>query len=294
MAQNMMEIQQKNLANNDTLYKIAVGRYNLGKIAENELLQMELSVMNAKTNLAQAQLDVELRQLELKTFLKFKGDENIILENPNVLPLFEVNENKALDEAIKNRQQMVSFKRQILEAESEVARARGERLNININASYGLTQSSAIIQDVYSKPLEQQRLRFGIDIPIVDWGRANARIQTAVANKELVETQMEQAEQNFKQEVYLAVKQLNMYRQKLLIALTADSITQKRYDITIKRYLIGKIGIIDLNMAIIDKNQTKQDYIAALGTYWNAYFELRRKTLYDFELNKPIVYAKDR
>jgi outer membrane protein TolC len=71
MAQNMMEIQQKNLANNDTLYKIAVGRYNLGKIAENELLQMELSVMNAKTNLAQAQLDVELRQLELKTFLKF-------------------------------------------------------------------------------------------------------------------------------------------------------------------------------------------------------------------------------
>jgi outer membrane protein TolC len=294
MAQNMMEIQQKNLANNDTLYKIAVGRYNLGKIAENELLQMELSVMNAKTNLAQAQLDVELRQLELKTFLKFKGDENIILENPNVLPLFEVNENKALDEAIKNRQQMVSFKRQILEAESEVARARGERLNININASYGLTQSSAIIQDVYSKPLEQQRLRFGIDIPIVDWGRANARIQTAVANKELVETQMEQAEQNFKQEVYLSVKQLNMYRQKLLIALTADSITQKRYDITIKRYLIGKIGIIDLNMAIIDKNQTKQDYIAALGTYWNAYFELRRKTLYDFELNKPIVYAKDR
>jgi outer membrane protein TolC len=237
---------------------------------------------------------VELRQLELKTFLKFKGDENIILENPNVLPLFEVNENKAFDEAIKNRQQMVSFKRQILEAESEVARARGERLNININASYGLTQSSAIIQDVYSKPLEQQRLRFGIDIPIVDWGRANARIQTAVANKELVETQMEQAEQNFKQEVYLSVKQLNMYRQKLLIALTADSITQKRYDITIKRYLIGKIGIIDLNMAIIDKNQTKQDYIAALGTYWNAYFELRRKTLYDFELNKPIVYAKDR
>jgi outer membrane protein TolC len=294
MAQNMMEIQQKNLANNDTLYKISTGRYNLGKIAENELLQMELSVMNAKTNLAQAALDVELRQLELKTFLKFKGDEILILENPSVLPPFEVNENKALEEAIKNRQQMVSFKRQILEAESEVARARGERLNINLNASYGLTQSAAVIQDVYTKPLEQQRLRFGIDIPIVDWGRANARIQTAAANKELVETQMEQAEQNFKQEVYLAVKQLNMYRQKLLIAVIADSITQKRYDITIKRYLIGKIGIIDLNIAIIDKNQTKQDYIAALGTYWNAYFELRRKTLFDFEQNKPIIYAKDK
>lgn len=291
MAQNMVEIQQRNWSNNDTLYKISVGRYNLGKIAENELLQMELSVMNAQTNLAQAELDVELSNLQLKTFLKFKGDENIILETPQVLPLFEVNENLALSEAIKNRQQIVAFKRQKLEAESEVARAKGERFNINLTASYGLSQSSAFIENVYDKPLEQQRVRFGIDIPIIDWGRANARIQTAIANKELIETQMDQAEQNFKQEVYLAVKQLNMYRQKLLIARKSDSITQKRYDITIKRYLIGKIGIIDLNMAIIDKNQTKQDYIGALRTYWNAYFELRRKTLYDFEQNKPILYS---
>jgi outer membrane protein TolC len=294
MAQNMVQIQQKNLANNDTLYKISKGRYNLGKIAENELLQMELSVMNAQTNLAQAELDVELSNLQLKTYLKFKGDENIVLQTPEVLPLFEVNENKALEEALKNRQQMVSFKRQKLEAESEVARAKGERFNINLNASYGLTQSSAVIQDVYTKPLEQQRLRFGVDIPIIDWGRANAKIQTAIANKELIEMQMEQAEQNFRQEIYLSVKQLNMYRQKLLIAIKSDSITQKRYDITIKRYLIGKIGIIDLNIAIIDKNQTKQDYIGALRTYWNAYFELRRKTLYDFELNKPIIYANNK
>jgi outer membrane protein TolC len=250
--------------------------------------------MNAQTNLAQAELDVELTNLQLKTFLKFKGDENIVLQTPEVLPLFEVNENKALEEALKNRQQMVSFKRQKLEAESEVARAKGERFNINLNASYGLTQSAAVVQDVYTKPLEQQRLRFGIDIPIIDWGRANAKIQTAIANKELIETQMEQAEQNFRQEIYLAVKQLNMYRQKLLIAIKSDSITQKRYDITIKRYLIGKIGIIDLNMAIIDKNQTKQDYIGALRTYWNAYFELRRKTLYDFEQNKPIIYATNK
>lgn len=292
MAQNMVEIQGKNLSNNDTLYKISLGRYNLGKIAENELLQMELSVMNAQNNLAQAKLDVELGTLQLKTFLKLSGNEDLTLESPTLLPNFEVNEVLALESAMNNRQQIVSYKRQRLEAEREVAQARGERFNLNLNASYGLTQSSAVISNVYSKPLEQQRLRFGVDIPIVDWGRANAKIQTAIANRELINLQMEQAEQNFKQEVILAVKQLQMYRQKLVVALKADSITQKRYDITIKRYLIGKIGIIDLNMAITDKNQTKQDYILALKNYWNAYFELRRKTLYDFEQNKPILYVK--
>ena len=31
-----------------TIFKIAEGRYNLGKIAENELLQLELNLMNSR------------------------------------------------------------------------------------------------------------------------------------------------------------------------------------------------------------------------------------------------------
>ncbi len=36
---------------NDTLYKISTGRFNVGKIAENELLQVELHLMNARPRL---------------------------------------------------------------------------------------------------------------------------------------------------------------------------------------------------------------------------------------------------
>jgi outer membrane protein len=43
-----LEIALKNQANNDTIYKIAQGRYNLGKIAEDELLQLELTLMNCR------------------------------------------------------------------------------------------------------------------------------------------------------------------------------------------------------------------------------------------------------
>ena len=86
MAQMNYIIQEKNVANNDTLYKISKGRYNLGKIAENDLLQMELNSMNASNNLAQAELDVQLRTLELRTFLNLKGDENITLIEPGDLP----------------------------------------------------------------------------------------------------------------------------------------------------------------------------------------------------------------
>jgi len=47
MAQIEREIQRKNKANYDTLYNIAKGRFVLGRIAENELLQLELNLLRA-------------------------------------------------------------------------------------------------------------------------------------------------------------------------------------------------------------------------------------------------------
>ncbi|MDQ3192519.1 MAG: TolC family protein, partial [Bacteroidota bacterium] len=52
LAQINLEIAQTNYANTDTLYKISIGRFNLGKIAENDLLQMELGLMNSRNNVA--------------------------------------------------------------------------------------------------------------------------------------------------------------------------------------------------------------------------------------------------
>jgi outer membrane protein len=292
IAQISYSIEEKNLANNDTLYQISKGRYQLGKIAENELLQMQLSVMNAQNSLAQAQLDVDLGTLKLKNFLKMTGNEKLELEEPMLIPQFSVDEKIALEQAKRNRQQIIEFERLRLEAQRDLAKARGDnRLNANLTASYGLTNSSAVVENLYLNPQEQQRLRLGFEIPIVDWGRAKAQIRTAQANKELIETNIEQAEQNFDQEIYLLVKQFNMYRQKLVISAKSDTIAQKRYDITVKRYMIGKISIVDLNIALQEKDQAKLGNIRALETFWNTYFELRRKTLYDFEQNAPIKYA---
>lgn len=290
LAQINYRIQEKNLANNDTLYKISRGRYNLGKIAENDLLQMELSVMNARASLNQAQLDVEQGSLALRTFLNLRGNELIVVEEPPTPDEIAVDEETALREAQNNRQQITAMKRQMMEAMAGVSEAQRARFSLDLMGQYGFTQTSSDLSSAYVNPLEQQSVSVGISMPVADWGRARSRVEIAKANRELVQLNTEVAEQNFRQDIILSVKQVGMSRRKVMIAAKADTIAQRRYNITVQRYLIGKISIVDLNIANQEKDQARQDYILSLRDYWNSWLELRRKTLYDFATRQTIKY----
>jgi outer membrane protein TolC len=292
LAQISYDIARKNQSNTDTLFKIAQGRYELGKIAENDLLQLELSLMNAGQAVTRSSLDKETSSLRLKTYLGMSETETIMLVEPSATPQFEVDATLALEEARRNRQTVVSFQRRLLEAESNVARARGNKgLSVDVFAEFGLVKSATAVPDLYINPQDQQRVRIGFNIPLITWGRNKALVQTATANKELVETVVSQEKINFEQQVSLQANQFNLVRDQLAIGIKSDEIAQKRYEITKNRYVIGKIGITDLNIALQEKDQAKQAYVAALRSFWLGYYTLRLFTLYDFESRQPIRYS---
>lgn len=287
LAQISLEIAQKNLANNDTIYKIGEGRYNLGKIAENELLDLELNVMNSRQAVSEAQVSLETSSLRLKTFVGITYIQNVVLELPDIIPQFNVNENAALDIARENRPDAVGFVRRKLEAERDVAQARGQSgLNAMLDAAFGLTgYSTTTLPDMYANTVSSQQVRIGFQIPILDWGRQKSRVKTAEASLKLEEYTIQLDEITFDEEIFTQVKQFKMLREQVVIAQKADEIADKRYEIAKNRYLIGKISITDLNLALRDKDDAKRAYIESLRSFWAAYYNLRYLTLYDFEKN---------
>ncbi len=290
LAQIQLEIAEKNAANNDTLYKVAEGRFNLGKIAENELLQLELAVMNARQNLAQSELQLESGLLTLRVQLGFTDNVPIRLVVPDRIPQFSVSRDSALSYARRNRSQVVGFERELLQAKAEVARARGETgLNADLQANFGLTQQAERIPELYVSPQNQQFVALTFQIPLVDWGRTRSRTKTAQANQELVEANVQQDRITFEQEVYLQVKQFEVLRRQMEVARKADEVGEKRYEISKNRYQIGKIGITDLTIAQQEKDQAKLAYAQALRDFWLAYYNLRFLTLYDFENNQGLA-----
>ena len=69
----------------------------------------------------------------------------------------------------------------------------------------------------------------------------------------------------------------------------ADEIADKAYNISKELFLIGKISITDLNQALASKDMAKQSYVSTLRDFWTAYYQLREKTLYDFENSQLLV-----
>jgi outer membrane protein TolC len=292
LAQINLEIAEKNMANTDTLYQIATGRYQMGTIAENELLQMELSRLNSETDLNEATIDLELRKSRLRSFLGFNERVSLQLILPDEVPDIEMDFGRTLAEAKANNPEIMDMERQLLEAERAVAEARSQKgIRGDLFAQFGLSGVNEELPYAYTDLARQQRVELGVRVPILDWGEGKGRFRMAQSAEEVVKMDVSQSMIDFDENIFLQVMQFNLQDDQVVIASKADTIADLRYEVTKQRFLIGKIDVLDLNVALEEKDVARRGYVEALRNYWNYYYDLRGLTLYDWE--KDIKLSED-
>jgi outer membrane protein TolC len=291
-AQTRQQISSFNLSNNDTIYKIEQGRYNIGTTSQDKLLQVELQLLRSRQDLAQAKLDLENASLALRIYLGLSDSDQIALELPENIPQFSIDLEEALQYAKQNRAAYLAFERRRLEAQRDVAQAKASRFQTSLIASYGLNNTAPNTSELYNDPQRQQQANITFSLPVIDWGRNKAMMRTAIANKKLNDYIITQEEVNFEQEIITQVRQFELLRLQLEITRKSDQVAQERYKVAQNRYLIGKIDITNLNIALTEKDDAKRGYIQALRSFWTAYYNLRRLTLYDFA-NRKLLYKSE-
>ncbi len=287
-AQMQLEIAKLNLSNQDTLYDIAKGRFRMGKIAENELLQMELALLNSKNRVTTNTVDLKRTSQNLARYLEL-DTEDLELDIPKELPLFDVDIDKALKEAQANRKAVIEFRRKRLQAEKEVAFQKGNnRLKLGIQANFGVSQNGDDFNNLFNNFNKQQNVSVSVGIPIFDWGVSKSKRKMAEANLDLTNNNINQDKQEFEQEIFLHVLNWSNQRDFLLTSEKAKEVATKRYDISQKRYMLGKITITDLNIALQERDKAILQYLNSLEKFWRDYYILRQLTLYDFINDKKI------
>lgn len=293
-AQIQKGIAETNYANADTIYKIGQGRFQVGTVTQDELLKLELSHLNAEQALSMAQLEVKRAQSSLNSFLGLGTNTEIDCVVPSEIPELQINPDVALSQAILNNPEMINHQQRKLEQDQNVRRTKAQTgLNTSLFAMYGMSRSSDEFTDVYGQPDKSQRFNIGINVPIVDWGRAKGRVSMAESNREVAMATIKQERIDFEMDVLQSVMEFNLQGSQVKNSAKADTVAQLGYDVTFQRFLIGKIDVIKLNIASTDQETARISYLNRLREYWVAYFNLRSLTLFDFENNTPLVVNYD-
>ena len=290
MAQVRLNIAQTNLKNTEELYNVTQGRYNLGTVAEDDLLRVELSNMLASSSLNSATVEIESARSQLRSFLGFRDNVEIELLIDPEIPGFKVDYEEALMLALTRNPDIISYNRQILEAEQRVAQAKSQYgITLNLEASLGTNKTGYTFNEAYSPRFDdKENIGLRITVPILDWSQSRNRYRQAQSQLEVTESRMQQQETTFRQNIFIQVMSFNLQENQLRIAAKSDTIAKRSYDISYQRYLAGKGTVTDLNLADKAKDDAKLGYYSALRTFWTLFYSVRQLTLFDFQNKKPL------
>ncbi len=278
-----------NAAVNDTLFSLNKGRFEVGKIGENDLLQSELALLRARNAADAAQLEHDRTLAQLRVLLDLPAGTPLEIVVPVEVPEVVADTATAVAQAMRNRATAVDLELQEVQGDRAITEARwGTGPGATLNASVGFNQTAGVLDDVYRDLREAQRLNLAVSMPLVQWGGRSARIQAARLDGERIEQTGRLAREQLRQEAHFAALQLAQSRRSLTIAAKADTVGGKRFDVAKNRYVVGKIGIDNLYQAQNEKDQALLGYLQALRNYWVAYYRVRRVTMYDFVAGAPI------
>jgi outer membrane protein TolC len=284
-AQIEINISNTNLANADTLYQLGKGRYQVGTVTQDELLNMELSLMNAKLAVTRANQGLLKARSDLNSYLAL--DKGTIVECilPFSVASLQISVDEAIQKGLENNPDMMSEAQRLLDQDNTVALTKAQNgLSVNISASAGINQKGTVVSDAYKNPSQFQNIGIvGLTVPILDWGRRKGAVLMAKSNREVVRSTIKQERIDFQQTVLMNVLEFNLQSEQVMSSARADTIAKIGYEVTMRRFKIGKLDITKLNLARVDVENARRAYITSLRKYWTDYFTIRQLTLFDFE-----------
>ena len=288
-AQSNYQQSKSSAEERKALYAMAQKRLELGTTTKSEVLQMELSQINARVSEARNRLSLDDAMYDLFSYLRVTDYEQAELLPPYSVPDIVLSMDEVLQKAMTNSSHTREQRLQMLSAEQNLAQAKSNKgLQVTLSGELGFMQSGQDISSAYRNLRDNEVIGLTLRLPIFDWGVSKGRVRMAQAQLEVVRTQQEQNHQDYIQELRKKVMQFNAQPTQCRDALRAQEIAEERYDIMRRRYETGTVTVTDLNTAQQEMTSAKAQYISQLSTFWNDYYALQKSTLFDWSERRDI------
>ncbi len=283
------------LHDRERLYEQAKKRYELTTLSKSELLQLELSLINARIESKNLSITLDNERFALFTFLRASNYEGVELVAPTNVPNLLLNSDDVIQKAYENSSHNLSDRLQLLNSEELVAQAKSQRgLQLTLSSEVGLSKTGYSLSETYSRLNDNEIIGLSLSLPLFDWGVAKGKVKVAEANLDVLRTELEIADEEFRQEIRTNVKTFNVQCSQYGETHRMLEIAEERYELTLKRFENGGVTVTDLNTAQTELDNAKAQYISQLSDLWTSYYEIQRVTLHDFRTGTDLDYDFDK
>lgn len=289
LAQRRVEIARESHRNTGLLYNIARQRFEIGSITRDELQQLELKLLNDSLAIGDHQLSEKTAMQRLRNFLGYNESVEIQLQQPPQNPNITLDFNEVMNMVYLNSPDNLKNEINSLSAQEAIAQAKANSgLKASLYAQFGLNQVGDDLGVAYKSPLDQEILGLSLSLPIMDWGLGRGKVKVAKSQAQVVESQIEQAENQLRENITLQVLRFNQQGGQCNVSQKADQVGQSRYATTKERFLNGTIGVTELNNAQTEMDNAQLRYLQDLSNYWIYYYNIQKATLFNFITNEKV------
>ena len=297
------EISNETMEQQQMQYDTAKLKYEAGLIPEVEALRLEVDLASAQSGLLEAEASQERQKEEFKKLIGLDLDDDVGVKTDIEYRHFDIDLDEAKSYGLANRTEIreneieielnkISIKE--VDAQSEIS--------ANLSAYYDLSGRSdpalpfgSGTRELFDSSMNDLDRRPGnrgvtltFDIPIWDWGVNKAQVASANANLRRSELQKEEERKAIINSITDAVRQVRTAESRLEVLEKSQGVAQRAYEISLERFNNGEITSLDLAQDNKSLSDAKMSYLGAYISYKLAAADIKRKTLWDFENDRPL------
>ena len=285
-----LDIAVDELKNQQMSYEIIKGKVDAGLSANEELYQAELNMLSSTASLENRKVSLINSYETFKRLIGLSLTDSITVEANITFQQVDVNLQKAIDNALKNRMELRQRAISLSNLQDDLIRTAAQNeFKGNLNLSLGVKGIDSDLTDIYKTPTNTVGASISFDIPIWDWGQKKSRMNVSrIAIKDL-QLSSEEDKTNMVIAITQAYRNMANLVSQIEIARQNLQLAQRTYDINLERYRYGDLTSMDLNLYQSQLSQKRTSLTASQIDYKQALLNLKIITLWDFEKNQPAV-----
>ena len=285
-----IEISNEEFKNSTESFEIIGSKVDAGISAKEELYQADLTRANSQASLESNQIQYEnaLDNFKILLGVPFEMELEIITDIRKSLR--EVDLSKAVTHGLNNRMELRQKDIAVQNALNDIIRTAAENeFKASVDVSLGLTGTDNKFKDIYQSPNNDKLVAISVNIPIFDWGKKKHNLAASHAQVESSKLSAREEKRNIQLEIRQAYRNLQLQKTNIGIAEKNVKNARLTYEINLERYKGGDLSSKDMQFYQLQLSEEQLKEVQALINYKVALLDLKIRTLWDFEKNRPLV-----